>query len=98
MNEACDDGDVNHDPGVDGDGVSDDGCSADCMTVEYGFVCTDVADALSVCASTCGDKRTAFDEICDDGNTDNDDGCQGDCLAEFVTGYVKTAGDPNDLN
>ena len=47
--EVCDDGDTD----------SGDGCAADCMSIEAGFVCTGGLGALSVCsANTCGDGMT----------------------------------------
>ncbi|MDB4678673.1 DUF4215 domain-containing protein [bacterium] len=59
--EVCDDGNQ----------VSGDGCSADCLSDE-------------TCAN--GIHDPAAGEICDDGNTDGGDGCRADCLSDETCG------------
>ncbi len=65
--EACDDGNA----------VSGDGCSANCMNIEAGYRCPTVG-ALCV-AIVCGDSRIDPPETCDDGNITGDDGCSPGC-------------------
>ena len=85
--EVCDDGNT----------VSGDGCSADCLSDEtcgnnikdVGEVCDDgntlSADGCSAdCLSdeTCGNDIKDVGEACDDGNTAPDDGCSPSCALE----------------
>jgi len=65
--EACDDGNT----------LSGDGCSADCSTVEDGFVCPVPGEPCT--SSVCGDGILDPEEACDDGNQTPLDGCNGDC-------------------
>lgn len=53
--EACDDGNT----------VSGDGCSGDCLTIESSAVC--------------GNMLIESGEVCDDGNTVSGDGCSSNC-------------------
>jgi len=68
--ESCDDGNT----------VSGDGCSADCSTVEDGYICPIPGE---LCIQTvCGDGITDPGEQCDDGNSEPNDGCSPNCLLE----------------
>jgi fibro-slime domain-containing protein len=69
--EACDDG--NTDP--------NDGCSADCMSVEDGWQCR---VAGKRCVPFCGDGKMIGTENCDDGQMPaaSADGCSSTCLIE----------------
>ncbi len=68
--EACDDG----------NSQNNDGCSADCMTVEDDYVCeTEGELCRKVDVPECGNSILEGDEACDDGNTDDGDGCRADC-------------------
>ncbi len=71
LGERCDDGNEE----------SGDGCSADCLEVELGFVCR-IPGGDCERVRVCGDGRQTDDEQCDDGNTDSDDGCNSSCLLE----------------
>jgi fibro-slime domain-containing protein len=68
-NETCDDGNT----------VSGDGCSADCQTVEAGWVCRVPGKP---CSPLCGDGVITGSETCDDGNTVSGDGCSSTCQIE----------------
>lgn len=74
--ERCDDGNT----------VSGDGCSWDCLSVESGCECLEAGGACHCSsdvepeAAVCGDGKVSGDEKCDDGNQTADDGCSGDCL------------------
>lgn len=70
--EACDDG-----AQVDGDG-----CSADCLLVEPGFLCREAGTPCQPYAK-CGDGLIAFPEQCDDGNAAPEDGCSATCKIEI---------------
>jgi len=78
---ACGDGDLNpFEACDDGNTESGDGCSADCSTVEDGFVCPVPGEP---CIQTvCGDGITDPGEECDDGNNISGDGCSPNCLLE----------------
>lgn len=69
--EACDDG-----AKVDGDG-----CAADCLTVDPGFVCP-VAGEPCLPFARCGDGVTALPEQCDVGAFVAGDGCTDTCKLE----------------
>lgn len=73
--ETCDDGNT-----VDGDG-----CSADCSTIESGFICPTPGTACEP-EILCGNGKLDADEVCDDGNTDAEDGCSEAC-DKIETGY-----------
>jgi fibro-slime domain-containing protein len=79
--EACDDGNT----------VSGDGCSGDCLTVEPGYSCTPVGQPCHRVAR-CGDGVVVPPELCDDGNTTAGDGCSATCKIEL--GY-KCNGNPS---
>jgi fibro-slime domain-containing protein len=68
--EACDDGNR----------TSNDGCSADCTTVEAGYRCPS-AGAMCV-PIVCGDARIDPPETCDDNNDRSGDGCSASCERE----------------
>lgn len=78
--EACDDGNAS----------SGDGCTADCHTVEPGFLCIPVGKPCHR-ISRCGDGVVVLPELCDDGNLTDGDGCSSTCKIEI--GY-KCAGSP----
>lgn len=67
--EACDDANA----------VPGDGCSADCKTLEEGFVCEQPGAA---CVARCGDGKRVGDEECDDGNVRGGEGCSAACQLE----------------
>ena len=87
---ACDDGGSNAQCGDrvrsqgelcdDGNRLDEDGCSADCTTVEDGWSCPPVGPC--VLGEECGDGRLGSAEDCDDGNDLADDGCSDECLLE----------------
>jgi len=68
--EACDDGNR----------LSGDGCSADCLTLEVGFSC---AGPRCMPIAACGDGLVATSEQCDDGNRLSGDGCSDRCRVEL---------------
>jgi len=70
--EACDDG--NTDDG--------DGCSADCLEVLPGMVCSPPG-TLCRSLARCGDGFVAGPELCDDGNREDGDGCDDLCKTEI---------------
>jgi len=79
---ACGDGVV--DPGEkcdDANGVSGDGCAANCDAIEKDFACPTPGQP---CVSTvqCGDSKISGNETCDDGNTNAADGCDASCQVE----------------
>jgi fibro-slime domain-containing protein len=69
--ESCDDGNTK----------GGDGCSADCQSIEEGFVCPQPGKQC-VPAQVCGDKKISGTENCDDGNSADGDGCSAQCRAE----------------
>jgi len=79
--EACDDGNT----------VSDDGCSSDCLMVELGFSCPTAGMACTHVAK-CGDGVATPPEFCDDGGDAAGDGCSAFCTLE--PGY-KCSGTPS---
>ena len=83
--EACDDHNT----------VSNDGCSADCRTVEPGYSCVPAGQPCHQVAR-CGDGVKVPPEQCDDGNRVPDDGCSPACQIEF--GYKCIGSHPNDHN
>ena len=76
LGEACDDG----------NSVSGDGCSADCIEQNYSCLVPG-----QKCESTvkCGDGKVTGTETCDDGNADAKDGCDATCQLEM--GWVSSA-------
>lgn len=70
--EACDDG--NND--------DDDGCWANCLGIDRGFVCPTPGELCKAFAK-CGDGFTSFPEQCDDGGITNGDGCNENCKLEL---------------
>ncbi|MCA9683765.1 MAG: fibro-slime domain-containing protein [Myxococcales bacterium] len=70
--EACDDG----------NDIDGDGCSADCQTVDEGYLCYPPGEP---CHSVvvCGDGLVSSPELCDDGNLENGDGCSATCKVEI---------------
>ena len=79
--EACDDGNA----------AGDDGCAADCHSVDPGFSCTP-AGAPCHRIARCGDGVVVLPELCDDGNTKAGDGCSDTCKIEL--GF-KCSGSPS---
>jgi len=79
--EACDDGNK----------VSGDGCSANCLRVEPGYSCIPPGQLCHQIAR-CGDGLKVPPELCDDGNTTAGDGCSPTCKVEI--GY-KCDGSPS---
>lgn len=69
--EACDDGNLD-------DG---DGCAANCVVVEPGFICREQG-VLCEPYAKCGDGIVSFPEQCDDGALDAGDGCSPTCKTE----------------
>jgi fibro-slime domain-containing protein len=70
--EACDDG----------NNMSGDGCSADCLVVEPGFSCQPPGQPCHRVAR-CGDGVQVPPELCDDHNTMAGDGCSATCKVEI---------------
>jgi fibro-slime domain-containing protein len=70
ITEACDDG----------NSESGDGCSADCQSIEEGYICP-VPGGLCI-EVVCGDRVIQGAETCDDGNTEPGDGCDERCQLE----------------
>jgi fibro-slime domain-containing protein len=70
--EACDDGNL----------VSGDGCTANCLGVERGYSCNPPGKACRQIAR-CGDGIVAESEACDDGNAVDGDGCSTRCRLEL---------------
>jgi fibro-slime domain-containing protein len=70
-NEACDDNNA----------MGGDGCSADCTTIEPGFLCPN-AGVACVPSHVCGNGILEPDEQCDDHNLANNDGCTSACALE----------------
>jgi fibro-slime domain-containing protein len=69
--EMCDDANT----------LSGDGCTADCLAVEVGFVCV-TAGRPCIDTAICGDRELGSREQCDDGNTRLGDGCDPGCKIE----------------
>ena len=61
--------------------MGDDGCSADCRSVDPGFVCVPDGKPCHRVAR-CGDGIVVIPELCDDGNTMAGDGCSPNCKLE----------------
>ncbi len=83
-NETCDDGNT----------VSGDGCSAECLAVEPGWNCSGsrLLCAKSVCKPISGDGKVRAEEECDDANTLSADCCSASCAIECGY-YCATASD-----
>ena len=79
--EACDDGNR----------VSGDGCTANCLRVEPGYSCVP-AGQLCHRIARCGDGVAVLPELCDDGNNVAGDGCSPTCKVEI--GF-KCSGSPS---
>jgi cysteine-rich repeat protein len=100
VREMCDDGNV----------VSGDGCSANCLSDETcgnGYKDEDEICDYEIavqcnkdCKSTmaCGDGRVGSDEECDDSNTTPGDGCNSMCQIESCGNGVKDTGEACDTN
>jgi fibro-slime domain-containing protein len=71
-NEACDDGNT----------IPNDGCSADCQSVDPGYSCSPAGQPCHLVAR-CGDGIVVTPELCDDGNTTAGDGCSDTCKIEL---------------
>ena len=82
---VCGDGIIKYDAQCDdGNTVSGDGCSPDCV-VEKGWTCAGgrvCTKLISVCKTICGDWFSVGSEECDDGNTVSGDGCSASCKRE----------------
>ncbi|WP_437850360.1 DUF4215 domain-containing protein [Sorangium sp. So ce363] len=88
----CGDGGLTNDEACDdGNAVGDDGCAADCRSVELGWSCPLPGVACARIAR-CGDGSVVFPELCDDGNTEAADGCSPTCKVEV--GF-KCSGSPS---
>ncbi len=60
--------------------VGGDGCAADCLSVEVGYICR---KSGTPCTPQCGDGQIiAGLEECDDANKESGDGCSGACRIE----------------
>jgi fibro-slime domain-containing protein len=79
--EACDDGNQRN----------DDGCRANCLSVEPGYSCFPAGQACRRIAR-CGDGVVTPSEPCDDKNRTDGDGCSATCKLE--TGF-KCEGEPS---
>ncbi len=69
--EQCDDGNV----------AGEDGCSADCLTIEPGYSCVDPGMPC-VTPQVCGNGILEIGEQCDDRNLRSSDGCSAACALE----------------
>ncbi len=79
---SCGDGRLN--PGEvcdDGNNVSGDGCTANCLQVEANYACP-IPGKPCVSTVKCGDKKITGSEQCDDGNDQSGDGCSATCQLE----------------
>jgi fibro-slime domain-containing protein len=76
-NGVIDDGEVCDD----GNATGGDGCSADCLTIETGFYCTDPG-IRCMHDQVCGNGFVETGETCDDRNTTPADGCDANCMIE----------------
>src|SRR6185436_4963552 len=72
QDEACDDHNT----------TADDGCAANCLTVDPGFSCTPAGQPCHRIAR-CGDGVAVLPELCDDDNTTAGDGCSDTCKIEI---------------
>lgn len=66
----------------DGGRQPDDGCYANCLGIDTGYICPtpgELCDQFAVC----GDGITAFPEQCDDSNATAGDGCSDNCKIEI---------------
>src|ERR1051325_3071019 len=81
QDEACDDGNT----------MPDDGCAADCRSVDPGFSCVPPGKPCHRVAR-CGDGVVVLPELCDDGNATAGDGCSDTCKVEL--GF-KCSGNPS---
>lgn len=72
VDEACDDSNT----------ADADGCSADCLLVEPGFICREPGQPCDPFAK-CGDGLVSFPEQCDDAGTEAGDGCSATCKTEI---------------
>jgi fibro-slime domain-containing protein len=79
--EACDDSNT----------TGDDGCAADCRSVDPGFSCIPAGKPCHRIAR-CGDGVVVLPELCDDGNAVAGDGCSATCKVEL--GF-KCSGNPS---
>ena len=79
--EACDDGNT----------LDEDGCSANCKTIERGYKCPVEGEPCEkMHLVVCGDGVVEGSEKCDDGNKVNGDGCSSNCRTiedGFVCNY-----------
>jgi len=88
----CGDGDRTDDEACDdGNKVSGDGCSSNCLTVEPGYSCIPAGKPCHRVAR-CGDGTVVLPELCDDGNHTAGDGCSATCKTEL--GF-KCTGNPS---
>lgn len=79
---GCGDGDLDTGEACDdGENEPDDGCSADCATIDPRYICP-VPGQPCIRIVTCGNAKIEGDETCDDQNTTPDDGCDADCHVE----------------
>lgn len=69
--ELCDDGNT----------MSGDGCSADCLEIEPGYACLETGKPCEQ-PHVCGNGLFEVSEECDDRNTKSGDGCSADCKLE----------------
>jgi len=72
QDEACDDHNT----------TADDGCAANCLTVDPGFSCTPAGQPCHRIAR-CGDGVAVLPELCDDDNATAGDGCSDSCKIEL---------------
>jgi fibro-slime domain-containing protein len=78
----CGDGALNDDEQCDDAGTeAGDGCSANCLVVEQGYLCP-TPGASCEQAAICGDSLLRAGELCDDANTQGGDGCSASCQLE----------------
>ncbi len=75
----------------DGNRFDGDGCSASCLSIEPGFLCSTPGRPCLPYA-TCGDGMVAPSEQCDDQNLQSGDGCSENCSIELGS---KCEGEPS---
>jgi len=88
----CGDGNLNRETEAcdDGNNDAEDGCIANCLLVEPGFICPTPGEPC-VPFARCGDGLVSAPEQCDDGARASGDGCSENCKVEV--GYKCTEGD-----
>jgi len=91
-NELCDDGNNLSGDGCSGDCLSDETCGNSIVDLAVGEACDDGntvdGDGCSAACSlpSCGDDVVDSAEVCDDGNAVDGDGCNATCTSDEICG------------